>query len=446
VTSQLQPPITTVIRHGRILTMDARSTVLEDGALLLSENRITVVCASSDRRVEAALTTGAQVIDADGGLVLPGMINTHTHLGMTVFRGTADDRDLQGFLAAIWPLEEAFVTAETVLLGTTIAIAESLQSGVTTAADMYFHNGVSAEAAQRIGFRLITGPTLLGGLTVEFADFDAAFAAARDWLVNHEPGLALRTSICPHSTYTLTDRQLRRVAALSAEFDALVQIHASENEGEIAMVREQHDATPTEVLQRTGLLEGHILMAHSVHLSDGDLDLIDTPSERTRGLSHCPASNMKLASGVARIPEILRRGLALGLGTDGPASSNDLDLFAAMRLGGMLHALTSGPGAVTAKDLVTLATIGGARALGIEHWVGSLEAGKLADVVILDGHSPLSVGTDPYSTVVYSMGRAEVRTVLVDGVIRVEGGRTIGVDAAALQAEAAELVSRYPVG
>jgi 5-methylthioadenosine/S-adenosylhomocysteine deaminase len=434
-----------VIRNGRVVTMDRRGTVLEDAAVLVSGRHIAAIARSSDPRVEEAAAGGAQVIDAGGGFVLPGLINTHTHLGMTLFRGAADDRDLQGFLAAVWPLEERFVTPETVRLGVSIAVAESLQAGVTTAADMYFYADTSARVAEEIGFRLITGPSLLNGLTVEHEDFEAAFAAARMWLAEHEPGLALRPSICPHSAYTLTRKQLLRVAALGAEFDALVQIHAAENAGEIDAVREQHDATPIEILQATGILEGNVLLAHAVHLSDTDLDILENRFERSRGLAHCPASNMKLASGVARAPEILARGIALGLGTDGPASSNDLDMFAAMRLSGMLHSLTSGPGAVTSRQLVEMATIGGARALGIDHLIGSIEVGKLADLVVLDGASPLAVGADPYSTLVYSLGRAEVRTVLVDGVVRVRDGATIGVDSRALTEELGELAARYPL-
>lgn len=440
----MTPETILVIRNGRVVTADARGTVLEGGSVLISGNRIVAVALDGDPRFAAAIDGGAQVIDAAGGFVLPGLINTHTHFGMTLFRGTADDRDLQGFLAAVWPLESAFVTADSVRLGVSIAIAESLQAGVTTAADMFFYPGTSTQVAQELGFRLIAGPTLINGLTVEHADFDSAFAAARTWLGEHEPGLALRPSICPHSSYTLTEQQLLRIAALGAEFDALVQIHAAENPGEIDLVRDQHQATPIEVLQRTGILEGNVLLAHAVHLTDSDLGLIEARFERSRGVAHCPASNMKLASGVARIPEMLARGIAVGLGTDGPASSNDLDLFAAMRLGGMLHALTSGPGAVSARQLVEMATIGGARALGIDHRTGSLEAGKLADVVILEGATPLAVGADPFSTLVYSLGRAEVRTVLVDGIVRVRDGVALGVDPRALHDEVAALYAQYP--
>lgn len=440
----MTPATTLVIRNGQVVTADERGTVLQGGSVLIAGNRIVAVTAGDDRRVEAAIESGAQVIDAGGGFVLPGLINTHTHFGMTLFRGTADDRDLQGFLAAVWPLEEAFVTPDSVRLGVSIAIAESLQAGVTTAADMFFYPDTSTAVAAQLGFRLIAGPTLINGLTVEHADFETAFAAARAWLAEHEPGLALRATICPHSSYTLTEPQLLRIAALGAEFDALVQIHAAENPGEMDLVRDQHNATPIEVMQRTGILEGNVLLAHAVHLSDSDLDLLAARFERSRGLAHCPASNMKLASGVARIPEILARGIAVGLGTDGPASSNDLDLFLAMRLSGMLHALSSGPGSVTARQLVEMATIGGARALGIDHQTGSLEAGKLADVVILEGSTPLGVGIDPFSTLVYSLGRAEVRTVLVDGVVRVRDGAALGVDPVALRDEVAALYAQYP--
>lgn len=439
------PEVTAVVLNAHVLTMDARFTEVPHGAVLLHGRRVLAVRGMRDPRVGAAVASGAQVIDADGGMALPGMVNTHTHLGMTLFRGMADDRDLQGFLDAVWVLEREFVTAQTVRLGAALAIAESLRAGVTTAADMYFHPAAAVEEAERIGFRLIAGPTIADGLTVEFPDFETSFAAARQWLAQREPGLGLRMSICPHSTYLLSERQLRRIAALGAEFDALVQIHAAENAKEIEAVADRHDGlSPIEVLRKTGLLSGHIVLAHAVQLSEQDLDLVAERGERTRGVAHCPASNMKLASGVAPIPSLRSRGVPVGLGTDGPASSNDLDLFAAMRVGGLLHSLTSGPGAIGARELVAMATIGGARALGIDHWVGSLEPGKYADLVIMDGSSPLGLGADPYSALVYALGRAEVRTVLVDGQVRVADGQPIGVDGPALRDELAELIAHYP--
>lgn len=441
----LAPPITRAVINARVLTMDARFTEVPDGAVLISGPRVAAVRPMRDPRVAQAIAAGAEVIDARGGLVLPGLINTHTHLGMTLFRGMADDRDLQAFLDAVWPLEREFVAADTVRLGVGLGIAESLRAGVTTAADMYFHPAVAAAEAERIGFRLLTGPTLADGIGVEFADFDASFAAAREWLAEREPGLGLRMSLCPHSTYLLDDRQLRRIAALGAEFDALVQVHAAENGPEIAAVAARHGGkTPIETLKVTGLLDGHILLAHAVELSETDIELIAARGERTRGIAHCPASNMKLASGAAPIPALRARGIPVGLGTDGPASSNDLDLLAATRIAGLLHALTSGPGALGARDLVAMATIDGARALGIDPWVGSLEPHKLADLVILDGASPLALGADPYSALVYALGRAEVRTVLVDGQVRVADGRPVGIDVPELRDELAALISRYP--
>lgn len=439
------PEITAIVINAHVLTMDARFTEVAHGAVLVSGQRVLAVRGMRDPRVGAAIASGATVIDARGGLVLPGMINTHTHLGMTLFRGMADDRDLQGFLDAVWPLEREFISPDTVRLGAALAIAESLRAGVTTAADMYFHAAVASQEAERIGFRLLTGPTMADGLSIEYPDFESSFAAAREWLAEGEPGLALRLSIGPHSTYLLSDRQLRRIAALGAEFDALVQVHAAENAREIETVAQLHDGlTPIEVLHKTGLLSGNIVLAHAVELSESDMDLIAERSERSRGVAHCPASNMKLASGVAPVPALRARGIPVGLGTDGPASSNDLDLFAAMRVGGLLHSLTSGPGAVGARELVAMATIGGARVLGIDHWVGSLEPGKYADLVIMDGASPLSAGGDPYSALVYALGRAEVRTVLVDGQPRVVDGQPIAVDAPALHEELAALVARYP--
>jgi 5-methylthioadenosine/S-adenosylhomocysteine deaminase len=423
-----------LVINARLLTMDRAFTVFDNGYLAVSSGRITGIGTGSPP------WTGARTIDARGAITLPGLVNSHTHLAMTLFRGVADDVDLQGFLSIVWVREKDLLSAETVRLGATAAIAESLLCGVTTAADMYFYPEETIASADALGMRVVCGPVFFDGITPENRDFDSQLRAARAWF-ERDPGLALGHAVCPHSTYTLREEQLRAVGDLAAEFGALVHVHAAENSGEIESVRGLHGGrSPVRVLHDTGLLTERTLLAHAVHLDDDDLDLVEASGA---GVAHCPGSNMKLASGVARIPAISTRGIAIGIGTDSAASSNDLDLFPAMRTGGLLHALTSGPGAVPARDLVAMATIGGATALGLHREIGSLEVGKRADFVVMEADSLAgNPAPDPYSAIVYALSSRDVREVVVQGSSRVSDGTLSGVDVGALARELRQVSRR----
>lgn len=417
-----------LVIRGTVVTVDDENTVVHDGALAVVGNRIAAIGPTERLLAE---WRAARTVDAAGAIVLPGLINAHTHLAMTLYRGYADDLTLQGFLDRIWERERATISEETVELGVTGGIAESLRCGVTTALDMYYHHAVSLDVAERVGFRLVTGPSLFDFPAPDGTDFDSRYDAAQRWLESSQPSLGLRACVCPHATYTLSHDQLSAVRELADAHDALVHVHASENRREVADVRERHGRTPIELLDDTGLLRPGTVLAHGVVLSDAEMDRIATSGA---AVAHCPASNLKLASGIALVPELQSRGVTVALGTDGAASSNDLDMWIAMRLAALLHkARLDNPAVLPAPQVVRMATIEGARALGIDSEVGSLEVGKRADLVLTASDRIAAQPVyDPHGALVYALGRGDVRYVLVDGRFSVEEGRVSALDEAAV--------------
>ncbi|CAN5830755.1 MAG: amidohydrolase family protein [Ilumatobacteraceae bacterium] len=413
-----------LITNAHVVTMDAARTVHPSADIAVTEGTIRHVGATAGDEHEPA----GRVIDAAGGIVVPGFVNAHTHLAMTMFRGLADDLDLDGFLGRLLPAERTVLSPATVAAGTSLAVAECLRAGITTAMDMYFFPEAAAAAAADSGLRLLTGPVF-----VEFAGpDDRPFPQRLDWAreyVNDTPAGA--RWVCPHSTYLLSEEQLRAIGELAASTGARVHVHAGETKAELTQVAARHGGrTPIEVLHDTGLLGARTLLAHGVHLSAGDIDLI-----RSTGASvtHCPASNLKLCSGFAPVTALRAAGVTVALGTDGAASANDLDPWMAMRLAGYVQAGLHGAGALTADDVLAMATIDGARALGVADRTGSIEVGKQADLVMLDRAAPsLTPSYDPVSTVAYAACRADVRWVLAGGKVAVDDRvvRTVDVDAA----------------
>lgn len=413
-----------LVVSGTVVTVDGEDTVVPDGAVAVTGGRISAVGPSARLRAQ---WQAPRVLDAGGGIVLPGLVNAHTHLAMTLYRGCADDVDLQGFLERVWERERATVTPENVRVGATAGIVESLRGGVTCAADMYYHHEESIDAAEQIGFRLVTGPPLFDFPAPDHPGFAARHDAAQRFLESFEPGLGLRRCVCPHSTYTLTREQLTRVRELADAHGALVHVHASENPREVADVRATRGGTPIEVLDDCGLLRPGTLIAHGVVLTDAEMDRVAAAGA---AVAHCPASNLKLASGIAPVPELRGRGVPVALGTDGPASSNDLDMFLAMRLAALVHKARLADAAVLpAAAVLRMATLDGARALGIDAEVGSLEVGKRADLVVTAASSvPAQPVYDAAGALVYAHGRGDVRHVLVDGRLVVEDGVVAAVD------------------
>ena len=413
-----------------VVTMDPAGTVHDRANIVVDGGTITAIDTGPARPV------ARRMVDARGGIVVPGLVNAHTHMAMTMFRGIADDLDLDGFLARLLPAEGDVLSEETVAAGTVLAIAECLRAGVTTALDMYFFPESSASVAATAGFDLRTGPVF-----VEFAGADERrFGERMAWaaeLLAATP--ADRRWVCPHSTYLLDEPQLTEVGALAAELGARVHVHACETAAELAAVRQRHGRSPIEVLRDTGLLGPATVLAHGVHLDDADLAIVAASGAT---VAHCPASNQKLGSGFARIPELLTAGVPVALGTDGAASANDLDPWLAMRLASYPLAARCGPGAVSAATILAMATTGGAHALG-DPAIGTIEVGTRADLVVLDATSPSLVPVyDPVSAAVYAAGRGDVRWVVAGGQVVVDDRELTTIDADAAIASVRSLGER----
>lgn len=415
--------VDTLITNGMVLTMDENFTHHARGCVGVEGGRIVYV-GPQECAVQMVAT---EVIDAGGGLIMPGFINTHCHAAMTLFRGLADDVDLNRFLQTVWAAEAAYVRHDTVKAGASLGIAEMLLGGVTHFVDMYWHPEATVEAAADFGMGLTTGLPLIATDGIDGLAWEQRMAMAARF-VGDFTARGVQAMLMPHGCYTLDAGKLREVGEVSAELGCAVHIHAAEAPWEIGLVEEAYGTTPVGALEAAGLLERPLLVAHGVHLSDGDIALL---KDGGAAVSHCPLSNAKLASGTMRLRDVLDAGVPVSLGTDGPSSGNDLDMFAAMRLAAFLHCLRSGqPDTLSARELVQLATLGGARALGLEELTGSLVVGKQADVIIVDTSAPhMTPVYDPYSSLVYAAGRADVRWVMAKGRVLVSNGalgRSIG--------------------
>ena len=423
----------TIVTNAAVVTCDTENSVLAGASVAIEGDRIAAVSA-----MPLDVRPGDVTIDAHGGIVLPGLVNAHTHLAMTLLRGVADGTDLDAFLATLLPIESALVDADAVATGTELAGIELLRSGCTAALDMYFFPGSATAAARRVGFAVHTGPVFIEFPGPDNLAWPARLAWSRRYLHDQDPSARW---VCPHSTYLLSESQLRNVAELANETGARVHVHAAETTAEMAQVAERHGGrTPVEVLADVGLLHDRTVLAHVVHVTDSDIHRIAATGAH---VSHNPASNAKLGSGLAPVRKMLDAGVNVALGTDGASSANDLDLWMAIRLACFLPSIMHGdPGEVSAGDVIRMATINGAKALGRGSTHGSIEVGKVADVVVLDGRAPsITPSYDPLSTLAYATTRAEVSHVFIGGIHQVEGGRVLQ-EPADLHARVATLADR----
>jgi 5-methylthioadenosine/S-adenosylhomocysteine deaminase len=442
-------PAVTVVQADWVVTVDDSDRVITDGAVAFADGVLTAVGPARD---VLAAHPGAEVLHLPGHALLPGLVNAHTHLSMTMFRGYADDRDLQGFLDVVLPAEQRLLTADRVRAATRAAALECVLGGTTTALDMYFFTGAMLAGAADVGLRLQTGPMFLDGPGPEEWEWDERLARAEQWLAANPVRPGFRPVLQPHATYSVSPEHLCAVAELAERHDAAVHIHAAENEAELGLVESLHGRRPLRVLDDCGLLRSGTVLAHAVWLDDDDVARV---AETGTAVAHCPASNLKLASGVARIPDLLAAGAIIGIGTDGPASSNDLDLLAAARLSALLHkgaapssgGTAGGATALPAAAALRMATAGGASAVGLGDQVGSLTVGKRADVIAVDLDQPHTQPVfDPISAIMYAAGRRDVRWVWIDGQPVVEDGRAARVDSAAVVGELRELQSDVLAG
>ncbi len=447
----------TVVTNARyVLTVDAHDTVREHATITIENGIITSIedpVTGTEPHDRGGEDDEATVIDATGCLVMPGLVNLHTHLPMTLLRGLAEDVDLDGFLQRVWAAEAAVMDPDTVELGATLGALESLLGGCTTQLDMYVHHEAAHRGAVAAGSRHVGGPVFFDGPGPDGLEWDERVDRLRAWRRELETvgGPRVPVAAMPHSTYTCSPEHLAEVAALLREVvgatapDAegprpLLHTHVSETAAENAAVAQQHGGrTPTEVLADADWLHGDVpvVAGHGVHLSADDLRRLAAAGG---AVAHCPGSNLKLASGALPWAATRGSGVLLGLGTDGCSSSNDLDMWQAMRQAALLARLTSGrPDVAGAHEVVRAATLDGARALGLGDLVGSIEPGKRADLVVVDLERPhLTPVHDVHALVVFAAGRADVRDVLVDGVPVVRDGRSTRVDEPRLLARARE--------
>ncbi|MFD4575869.1 amidohydrolase [Streptomyces sp. NPDC058417] len=421
-----------LVRGGDVLTVDEAGTVVRDGAVAVRDGAIVAVGPAAEL---TARHPAAEEIDATGCLVLPGLINTHTHLAMTLLRGRADDVTLQGFLERVLAWEARLLTPENVAAAVRLAIAESVRAGVTSALDMYWFHEAAARVAREAGWRLHTGPTFMD--VPEPPDgmaYEKRLAWARqDLEAQGAAGAGRRPVLFAHSAYTLSPDQLTEIFTLAREFGALVHLHAAENATEVATVEVAHGRRPVELLDALGLLGPDVVIAHAVDLTGAEIGAL---ARTGTAVAHCPVSNLKLGCGIAPVPRLLAAGVTVGLGTDGAVSSNTLDVLGAVRLAALVHKAGGDPTAVGAEQAVRMATIGAARALGLGDRLGSLEVGKRADLVVLDLNAPhLRPPHDPWSTLAYAAQASDVRDTVVDGRVLLRDRTLTTLDAGAVTAE-----------
>lgn len=428
-----------ILTGGTVLTVDAASTVIQNGAVAVRDDTIQDV-----GTVEEILSRfrAADVIDSPGCTIMPGWVNTHTHLAMNVFRGLADDVTLEEFLDRLVRAELRVLNEKMVTIGARAGMAECIAGGTTTALDMYWFPQAARQAAREIGFRLLNGPTFMGDADPEGRDFEGMLERAEAILLENRGEAADEDLwVMPHSAYTLGRDQLARIQALAARFGARINTHASESSGELALVNQLHNDRPVAVLAEAGLVGPRTVLAHAVHLTDAEITAI---AHAGSTVAHCPVSNLKLGCGIARVPELLREGAVVALGTDGAASAGTLDMFLAARMAALLHkGFAEDPTLISAERAVRLGTVDGARGLGLQN-VGTVEPGMAADLQVVRtstlGAAPTN---DPWSAIVYGSGASDVqhtvvngRVVMKDRVLRtIDEGRTLD-DLVAVAADA----------
>ena len=423
-----------LILGGTVVTMDADRRIIEDGGLAVVDGAIAAI--GGRQEIAAAWSALETVTAGPHDMVIPGLINGHGHAAMTLMRGVADDLALMEWLENyIFPAEAEVVDAEFVRAGVRLAALEMLRSGTTTFVDMYYFSQDSAEVVDEVGMRAIIGETLIEFPVPGSPTPAASLSYSRAFIERWAGHPRITPSVAPHAAYSVTPEHLREAAGLTREFGVPVLIHLAETEDEVRQVAERYGASPTAHLANIGFLGPNVIAAHAIWLSDADIAIL---AAHDVGVVHNPESNLKLASGVMRIGTLLEAGVATGLGTDGAASNNDLDMFGAMLTAPLQQKnVRVDPTATPAPTILAMATIGGARALGMADLIGSLETGKRADVVILDGDAANLVPRfDPYSHLVYAARGDNVRATIVDGTVLYLDGEFRTIDVAATLAGA----------
>ncbi|HEX5230490.1 MAG TPA: amidohydrolase [Bryobacteraceae bacterium] len=423
-----------------VVTMNAHLDLIDNGAVAVRGDRIVGVGTRAD--IEKQFQS-RQHINRPDAILMPGLINTHTHAAMSLFRGVADDMKLQEWLNKfIFPAEAKNDTADFVLWGTRLACLEMMLSGTTTFVDMYYFEDQAAKAAKEAGLRGILGETLIRFKSPDAATPKDALRFTEKFLQQYHDDPLVIPAVAPHAVYTNDDADLKAARALANKYKAPLVIHVSETKTENDDLLRTRHMTPTRLLESLGVLDGWTIAAHGVWLDASDARILKAHGT---GVAHCPSSNMKLASGVAPVVRLLGLGIPVGLGTDGPAgSNNDFDLMEEMNLAADLQKVSSGdPTVIPAEQAVAMATILGARAAGLDREIGSLEAGKRADLITLRLDRPHAVPMyHVYSQIVYALKGSDVEDVTVNGKPIVREGRSLTLDSVPIFAKAKEYAAK----
>jgi 5-methylthioadenosine/S-adenosylhomocysteine deaminase len=428
-----KPIVDLIIKGGTIVTMDGSRRVIENGGIAVKSGRIVAVARTAE--IERGYAA-REVINASGKVVVPGLINGHTHVPMTLFRGIADDLDLQDWLTKyIFPAEAKNVTEDFVRVGTRLGLAEMIRSGTTTYCDMYYFEDAIADETFKAGMRGVLGETLIDFPVADNKTYEEGLVYVERFVKRWQGNALIIPAIAPHAPYTVSEAHLKAARAFSDRTGAPIVTHISETKREVDDSVKAKGASPIDYLNSIGFLNNRVVAAHVVWPTEEELKLL---KKLGVGIVHNPQSNMKLASGVAPVPEMLRENLPVGLGTDGAASNNDLSLWEEMDSAAKLHKLISkDPKVVTAQEAFEMATIRGARALHLEKEIGSIERGKRADLVIVDldalHQTPYY---NIYSDLVYASKAGDVRTVIIEGRVVMRDRRLLTLNEETIKADA----------
>ena len=425
-----------IVTGGMVVTMDGPRTVYDDGAVAVKGDTILAVGPRSELE---ARYLASQTIDAKGNLVLPGFINGHTHVPMTLFRGLHDDVTLNDWLYKyIFPAEKQNVNEEFVRWGTRLAAAEQIRGGVTTFADMYYFEDAVAEETKAAGMRGVLGETFIDFPAPDNKSEAEMLAYTERFLKKWQGDPLIHAAVAPHSIYTCSQKTLQDAAALARKYQTPILIHTAEMKKEWNDSLKQNGMSPVQYLDKIGVLGPDVVSAHCIYVDEADRK---TLAQRQVGCVHNPSSNMMLASGVAPVAEMRAAGVAVGLGTDGPAgSNNDLDLMEEMDLAAKLAKITMmDPLALNAKAVVEMATIEGAKALHMDKEIGSLEAGKKADLILISLDEPNAVPMyDVYAQLAYALKGGDVETVVIGGRVVMRDRKVLTVNEEEVMAKARE--------
>ena len=437
---QAQEPVDLIVFGDHVVTMDAAMTVIEDGAVVIDDGLILAVGAAADL---ADAYTAEKTLPGRDRIVMPGLVNGHSHAAMTLLRGVADDLALMDWLNNyIFPAEVEFVDAEFVRIGTELACWEMIRGGTTTFVDMYYYPDTIAGVVESCGMRALVSATVIDQRSPDAEDAADSIAKGNGFIERWQGRNSRITPIFgPHANYTLDAAQLQATREAAMAYGVPISIHMSESPFEVQYSKDTYGMTSIEMFESIGFFEGPTIAAHVVWPTDAEIPIL---AERKVGVIHNPTSNMKIASGISPVTDMLAAGVRVGLGTDGAASNNDLDMWEEMRLAAFLQKVEQmNPEVLSAETVLRMATSGGATAIGLGGTIGSLEAGKRADLIQVAFEDVHHVPTyDVVSHLVYVNDEQDVASVVVDGAVLMNERRMLTIDTDRVRREAAELAAR----